>query len=611
LFALAACHAPSPPRGATARGGAGRSAIVASNILRADYAGSQACVRCHEDIARAWSASPMHNMTRLAATAEIHAPFDGGEFRFKDDRIQLETHDGARFMRLQSATQGTHLYRVTKVIGGHHREDFAGVEVDEALAPVGDPRNERVLPATYMLEARRWRYKGYSVMHRERPGLRPGAVWKKTCIFCHNTEPYLSNLLGTLAGPATPAYQGELVDPLLPEARRWKYEIADEAALRRALEDEVALLRGKRASLPGSIGDALGRAVQTTRAGFDERHLVEVGIGCESCHNGGKAHVEHVGTSPSFEPRSPFLRVVAATGKSRAQQINRVCARCHQVLFSQYTWTWEGGRRSIDPGGSNINSGEGRDFLLGGCASEMSCVTCHDPHAPDNRKRMDALEGAAGSAICVRCHSKYSTVAAQRAHSHHDPAGAGGQCFGCHLPKKDLSLDNRLSRYHRIGSPTDVERVERDRPLECALCHADQSVGTLVETMERWWGKRYDRVALRALYGALDANPILATVSVGKPHEQAVAMAILGEHKVAAALPLLSVQLTHPIPIVRYYAVNAIEAVLGHALPIDLFTDNAKIRARADALLPSATGVVVEPAGKPAPAEGEDEDPVR
>jgi hypothetical protein len=118
-------------------------------------------------------------------------------------------------------------------------------------------------------------------------------------------------------------------------------------------------------------------------------------------------------------------------------------------------------------------------------------------------------------------------------------------------------------------------------------------------------------VALRALYGALDANPILATVSVGKPHEQAVAMAILGEHKVAAALPLLSVQLTHPIPIVRYYAVNAIEAVLGHALPIDLFTDNAKIRARADALLPSATGVVVEPAGKPAPADGEEEDPVR
>ena len=592
--------------------------MIASNILRADYAGSQACVRCHEDLARAWAASPMHNMTRLAAGAQIQAPFDGGEFRFKDDRVRFEQHDGARVMTLYSATQGTHRYRITKVIGGHHREDFAGVEVDESLAPVGIS-DERVLPATWMLEARQWRYKGYSVMTRERPGLRPGAVWKKTCIFCHNTEPYLSNLLGTLAGPSTPAYQGELVDPLLPEARRWKYQITDDAPLRRAIADELSLLRRKPVPVDGPIADVLSRAVQTTRAAFDEHNLIEVGIGCESCHNGSKAHVEHVGTLPSFAPRSPFLRVTAATGNSRAQQINRVCARCHQVLFSQYTWTFEGGRRGVDPGGSNINSGEGRDFLLGGCASQMSCVTCHDPHAPDNRKRMDALEGAAGSAICLGCHTNYTSADAQRAHSHHDPAGAGGQCFGCHLPKKQMSLENRLTRYHRVGSPNDPSRVERDRPLECALCHADKSAGTLVETMERWWGKRYDRVALRALYGSLDANPLLATLSLGKPHEQAVAMAILGANKIVAALPLLSAQLTHPIPIVRYFAVNAIESVLGHALPIDLFADNAQIRSRAAALVPvpSATGVPGGPnarggpAGKPAPADGEEEDAVR
>ena len=87
-------------------------------------------------------------------------------------------------------------------------------------------------------------------------------------------------------------------------------------------------------------------------------------------------------------------------------------------------------------------------------------------------------------------------------------AGAGGRCLGCHMPKKNLSLDNRLGRYHRIASPTETAKVEGDRPLECALCHADKSVESLVATMEAWWHKSYDRARLRALYGADLRTPI-------------------------------------------------------------------------------------------------------
>ena len=64
------------------------------------------------------------------------------------------------------------------------------------------------------------------------------------------------------------------------------------------------------------------------------------------------------------------------------------------------------------------------------------------------------------------------------------------------MPRKNMGLGYDLTRYHRIGSPDRPGRVERDRPLECALCHVD-SVGELVGSMERWWGKRYDRGALR------------------------------------------------------------------------------------------------------------------
>ena len=51
----------------------------------------------------------------------------------------------------------------------------------------------------------------------ERPGLRAGGVWNQTCVFCHNTVPYFDDIWGALASArARPAYQGEVVDRLLP-----------------------------------------------------------------------------------------------------------------------------------------------------------------------------------------------------------------------------------------------------------------------------------------------------------------------------------------------------------------------------------------------------------
>src|SRR5688572_25364821 len=126
------------------------------------------------------------------------------------------------------------------------------------------------------------------------------------------------------------------------------------------------------------------------------------------------------------------------------------------------------------------------------------------------------------------------------------------------MPRKNMGLGYDLVRYHRIGSPTDRERVEGDRPLECALCHADRSVETLVLTMERWWGKRYNRRALRALYGPdLRALALDATLLRGKPHEQAVAIGVIGRQRLATRAPLLVEALDNEYPLVRFYAKNA------------------------------------------------------
>jgi predicted CXXCH cytochrome family protein len=588
--------APSRAGGAPmATGGTGTpsNVHVRSNILRGDYAGSESCKGCHADIHAAWRGSPMRLMTRVPAGAGIHAPFDAGKgesssiFRFKDDVARLVERDGQRFVELISARYGDHRYQVTRVIGGRYREDFAGVEVGGA-----DPR-ELLLPVSYVFETRSFRLKGYSVLVGERPGLRAGGVWSETCVFCHNTVPYFDALWGELAGPGAPGYQGTVVDRLLPRERRWRYDIRPdgEGALREAVAAEVVAVGGTAPRAGDDRRAALTHGIRELRSRFGARDFVEIGIGCEACHGGSREHVANPRVFPDFAPRSPFLQVRPEAGgeMTRAEQVNRVCARCHQVLFSRYPFTWEGEtRRGARPGGSSITSGEARDFLLGGCARQMSCATCHDPHAEDRRADLDRLATTAGNAVCVRCHPQYAPAPALAAHAHHDPAGAGASCIACHMPKKNMGLGYALTRYHRIGLPDDPARVERDRPLECALCHADKTVSELVGKMESWWGRRYDRAALANLYGTLDARPLPATLMRGKAHEQAVAIAVLGDAGRKEALPAVARQLANPFPLVRYYARRAVDALAARPCPVDLDRPMPEIVAAARACVPQA-----------------------
>ena len=584
---LAACRGARTPAATPGE-------FVSSTVRRADYAGSAACARCHGDVAAAWAASAMHRMTRLASAAQIQAPFDGRAFELQGDRAELLADGAERFVRVRSVAAGTHVFRVTKVIGGRVREDFAGVEVAAAradAATIGDPHDETILPVTWLLEPRTLRYKGYSVMAKDRPGLSAGPIWNQTCIFCHNTVPWLSTALGELAG--TSGYQGSIVDRFLPKALRWKLEVTDEPALRRALVDELSFLAKKPLRDHDAPLDKLVRAtLRETKLRLGEHELVEVGIGCEMCHGGAREHVEAPRVHPSFAPTSPFLKVSGP--ENRAQWINRACARCHQVLFSGYAWTWEGGARadaqSTGAGGSNVSSGEGRDFMMGACATKLSCTQCHDPH-PRPGARRDPER--AGNEVCASCHSKYASKPAIRAHAHHDPEGAGGACLACHMPKKNLGLDGRLTRYHRIGAPNDAARVEGDRPLECALCHERATVASLVDTMERWWGKRFDRAAMRARGVDFEAPALLVALRGGRPHEIATAAFVLGERRVREAIPDLVRALAVEVPFVRGYVVRALEAIVAAPAPFDLHTRGPAAQEQARAWL-GAKGISVD-----------------
>jgi predicted CXXCH cytochrome family protein len=373
---------------------------------------------------------------------------------------------------------------------------------------------------------------------------------------------------------------------LLPADRRFAFSITDGRGVDAALASEMLHI-GAPAPSGATLPERLVDAIHNTRARLKGAHVIEVGIGCESCHGGSVEHVRDPQVAPSFAPRAAFLRAgpVGPRPVSRAEWINRTCARCHQVLFSRYPYTWEGGHRRGDPGGSSINSGEARDFLLGGCASQMACTTCHDPHAADEPARLAELATPAGNAVCTRCHPSLASAAALRAHAHHDPTGPGGACIACHMPRKNTGLGYQLTRYHRIGSPTDRVRVEGDRPIECALCHPARSVADLVGDLDRLWGKHFERAALERLYGPDLSRPLLAaTVERGKPHEQIAAMMALAEQwdRSAGSLRLIMAELTHPYPLVRLYARRALEIATGTACPVDVNAGDDDIRAQAE-----------------------------
>jgi hypothetical protein len=104
-------------------------------------------------------------------------------------------------------------------------------------------------------------------------------------------------------------------------------------------------------------------------------------------------------------------------------------------------------------------------------------------------------------------------------------------------------------------------------------------VEDLVSTMERFWGKRYDRSRLGELYGDLSAPALLATAISGHAHEQATAVHVLGEHRVQAAIGAVADQMWNPYPLVRYYARQALGRIAGRPCDVNLDQDDALIQA--------------------------------
>ncbi|MFN3650836.1 MAG: multiheme c-type cytochrome [Armatimonadota bacterium] len=146
-----------------------------------------------------------------------------------------------------------------------------------------------------------------------------------------------------------------------------------------------------------------------------------LGLGCESCHGPGKAHVEAINTG------SRDIKM-ARLGQMRERLSTELCGQCHR-----------------SPAGDDLNEPFNKAQLprLQGLAlpqspcftnseGRLSCLTCHNAHG-DTKLTLAEYDGK-----CISCHSS-APAAPQDAHAV-CPIEPTRDCVSCHMPKQDVNM---------------------------------------------------------------------------------------------------------------------------------------------------------------------------
>jgi predicted CXXCH cytochrome family protein len=460
-------------------------------MARDQYVGPDACGECHAEQHAAWSRS-LHRVmnARADAPGAVIGDFRGAVVRYAGGEARFERRDGVYTMTLVRG--GTSVrYRVTRTIGRRGLQEYVGVADDS-----GD---EVRLPFGWWPRRGGWYPQPYFDPWLDETKLDVYAKvtepWAERCPWCHSTYPFALRVERARALHVGHGLEQRFVDdaPAVP-----------------------------------------------TRAALDVEQQVSVGISCESCHLGGRAHAD-----------GAAMRFVPGGAKSFADErrdpeiVDAVCAQCHS-----------GPSPRLPDGTALRNSSEALDLAASPCRAAR-CTDCHDPHRADAR-----ADTARAIAACVGCHRALADPATARAHTGH----AAATCLDCHMPRVVMGID-RFVRTHRISSPTDRRVLAIAAPNACNLCHLDRSIAWTVDALERGWSVRVD-VPERA-YGDLDRDVGEVWLASARPAFRIVAAdayaRAFGRRAIAKLLPGLA----DPIAYIRTWTLFAIEDALGRRVRDD------------------------------------------
>lgn len=526
------------------------SSELESNIHPNDYAGPESCRECHEKNYQSWSTHPHRFMNAYANESTVKGDFSGtatihyfgglGEFYREDSGYRMKlTRDDI-----------TRVYAISQTIGSRFTQYYIGKQI-EGPEPSDHEfyQTDHVLPFGYWMDQQEW----VPIVHvhsihdggrirdeddcpseqRLDPFAEPGFVSYTICNGCHTTFP-LADLFAKHSGT---------VGQHLPH--RAHFSVSDYLQQERP---EVWVSAKQPTEISNEEITDLQAAIKRWEA---PDKAVNLGISCEACHMGSKAHVEDKRKTPDFFVRSPHFHLEEMEEKDFGRthaNVNYMCGRCHA-----------GVRPELAGGMSTWNSTEFSDATRGSCYSQLRCIDCHDPHTAIGKKWQRTA--AQDDQSCIRCHQQYSKPDAIAAHTHHAPNTAGSRCMNCHMPRMNEGLQD-VVRTHMIFSPTNIAMIEQNQPNACNMCHTEKSIDWTLTHLKDWYGKSYSESKLADSYPNREAPAAINWLTSESSAVRLIAADSLIRTESFWALDEVAGALDDPFLINRQFAGRGLEQML-------------------------------------------------
>ena len=520
-----------------------------SNIHPEDYVGPESCKKCHAKNHENWSRHPHRFMNAVAGPDTVKGDFTGEQDIVYQGASGSFYIDGGQYWMKIQRDGVTHIYQIAKTLGSRFFQYYIGRGV-EGPPPEGHEdyyAQEQVLPFGYWIDRKMW----VPIVHvadelpdeggRWNPldppfsvnGHKADLVYAERCSVCHTTYPLGDSII------RHPEFRGQHLPNELHLGVS-EYTARSHPEFWSGKQDPRSVSNQQMYAIVGRYSE-----LQTPD------QAATLGISCEACHLGARAHAEGRLKKPSFAAQSQTLRtgveVPLETGPVK-ENVNWACSRCHVGHRPQYA-----------AGASTWNSVEYSDAMRGGCYSQLTCIDCHEPHTATGRRWSKPPE--VDDATCLKCHDAYRDAAARQSHTHHSAGSTGDRCMNCHMPRINEGLQDAV-RTHMIYSPTQAEMVEAGHPNACNLCHLDKNIDWTLDHLSTWYGASYDESKIEEAYS--DRSQAMGPYWLAHPHEgtRLVTVDALAKAKAEWALPDMLKLLDDKFLLNRQFAQKGIEDML-------------------------------------------------
>jgi tetratricopeptide (TPR) repeat protein len=198
-------------------------------------------------------------------------------------------------------------------------------------------------------------------------------------------------------------------------------------------------------------------------------------IGCENCHGPGSLHRD-LHRAGKFTRGEEDLTIVNPAKLSRPN-LEAICSMCHLAGAASVLLRGRG-HNDFRPGQPltdyridyQLDDGNEQMTVVGhieqlrrsACyqkAPELTCLTCHDPHARERPKDSVAYYRQK----CLNCHSSQGCSLPPAARLKKDRAD---NCVVCHMPRGDTDIPHIAFTHHRIGRHPSPPRPASGRAPE-------------------------------------------------------------------------------------------------------------------------------------------------